>query len=104
MVISGPCSIHDEKAALEYAERFARLTKELDDKLFPIMRVYFEKPMTTIGWKGLINDPDLNGSCDINKGMAIARSIVVNLVENGVGTGTEWLDMCTPEVTLAFGF
>ena len=72
MVISGPCSIHDEKAAFEYAERFAKLSKEIDDKIFPVMRVYFEKPRTTVGWKGLINDPHMDGSYDINKGLQTA--------------------------------
>ncbi len=97
MVISGPCSIHDEKAALEYAERFARLTKELDDKLFPIMRVYFEKPRTTIGWKGLINDPHLDGSYDINTGLEKARKILLRILEMGLPTATEFLDPFIPQ-------
>jgi len=101
--VVGPCSLHDKDLAIAYGKKLKSMVDEFENDLLVIMRVYFEKPRTTIGWKGLINDPDLNGSCDINKGMAIARSIVVNLVENGVGTGTEWLDMCTPEY-LADGF
>ncbi len=97
MVISGPCSIHDEKAALEYAERFAKLNRELDDKLFPIMRVYFEKPRTTIGWKGLINDPHLDGSYDINTGLEKARKILLRILEMGLPTATEFLDPFIPQ-------
>lgn len=101
--VVGPCSIHDKDVAIEYGQRLKEMIDEFKNELVVIMRVYFEKPRTTVGWKGLINDPDLNGTFDINKGMTLARSIVMTLVENGVGTGTEWLDMCTPEY-LADGF
>jgi 3-deoxy-7-phosphoheptulonate synthase len=101
--VVGPCSIHDRDVAIAYGQRLKEMVDEFQNELLVIMRVYFEKPRTTVGWKGLINDPDLNGTFDINKGMALARSIVVDLVEHGVGTGTEWLDMCTPEY-LADGF
>lgn len=101
--VVGPCSIHDKEVALAYGQQLKQMVDEFKNELVIIMRVYFEKPRTTIGWKGLINDPDLNGTFDINKGMTLARSIVMTLVESGVGTGTEWLDMCTPEY-LADGF
>ena len=81
MVVVGPCSIHDPKAAIEYAERLAKLAKQVSDQLFLIMRVYFEKPRTTIGWKGLINDPDMNGSHLISKGLGIARSLLCKMTE-----------------------
>ena len=76
MVVVGPCSIHDPKAALEYAERLAKLSRQVSDQLFLIMRVYFEKPRTTVGWKGLINDPDMNGTHLISKGLGIARGLL----------------------------
>lgn len=101
--VVGPCSIHDKDVAIAYGQRLKEMIDEFKNELVVIMRVYFEKPRTTVGWKGLINDPDLDGTFDINKGMTLARSIVMTLVENGVGTGTEWLDMCTPEY-LADGF
>jgi len=101
--IVGPCSIHDEDIAIAYGQELKKLVDEFESELLVVMRVYFEKPRTTVGWKGLISDPDLNGTFDMNKGLQVARSIVVNLVENGVGTATEWLDMCTPEY-LADGF
>ena len=88
LAIVGPCSIHDPKAAHEYAERLAAVKKELDDRLVIVMRVYFEKPRTTIGWKGLINDPDLDGQFNIRKGMFMARK---------VPAATEWLDPITPQ-------
>ena len=97
MVVVGPCSIHDPKAALEYAERLARLAGELSDQLFLIMRVYFEKPRTTIGWKGLINDPDMNGSHQISKGLGIARSLLCSMTELKLPVATEMLDPITPE-------
>ena len=97
MVVVGPCSIHDPKAALEYAERLARLTEELSDQLFMIMRVYFEKPRTTIGWKGLINDPDMNGTHQISKGLGIARSLLCTMTEMKLPVATEMLDPITPE-------
>src|SRR5207237_1328411 len=79
LVIVGPCSIHDTKAAFEYAEKLAQLREELKDKLCIVMRVYFEKPRTTVGWKGLINDPHLDGSCDINTGLRIARKLLLDI-------------------------
>lgn len=97
MVVVGPCSIHDPKAAIEYAERLARLSAELSDQLFIIMRVYFEKPRTTIGWKGLINDPDMNGTHQISKGLGIARYLLCAINEMGLPVATEMLDPITPE-------
>ncbi|HEX5790393.1 MAG TPA: 3-deoxy-7-phosphoheptulonate synthase, partial [Luteolibacter sp.] len=97
MVVVGPCSIHDPKAALDYAERLARLADELSDQLFIIMRVYFEKPRTTVGWKGLINDPHLDNSFDINHGLRVARKLLLDLLETGMPTGTEFLDTISPQ-------
>src|SRR5690606_39018985 len=79
LVVVGPCSIHDEAAALDYAQRLASLAEEVKNELFIIMRVYFEKPRTTIGWKGLINDPRMDGTFDIAEGLARARSLLVKL-------------------------
>ncbi|MDN6017615.1 MAG: 3-deoxy-7-phosphoheptulonate synthase, partial [Bifidobacterium mongoliense] len=86
LVIVGPCSVHDPRAALEYAKRLLALRDELDDELLIVMRVYFEKPRTTIGWKGLINDPDLDGHADIRKGMWMARKILTDIVSAGLPT------------------
>ena len=97
LVIVGPCSIHDTKAALEYAEKLQAARKKLDKELFIVMRVYFEKPRTTVGWKGLINDPDLDDSFQINKGLRIARKLLLDLSEKGIPTGTEFLDLITPQ-------
>lgn len=97
LVIVGPCSVHDPRAALEYAKRLLALRDELDDELLIVMRVYFEKPRTTIGWKGLINDPDLDGHADIRKGMWMARKILTDIVSAGLPTATEWLDPITPQ-------
>jgi 3-deoxy-7-phosphoheptulonate synthase len=97
LVIVGPCSIHDPKAALEYAHRLVVERDRLKDRLEIVMRVYFEKPRTTVGWKGLINDPDLDGSFDINKGLRIARQMLVEINEMGMPAGTEFLDMITPQ-------
>ena len=97
MVVIGPCSIHDPKAALEYAERLAALNEELRDQLMIIMRVYFEKPRTTVGWKGLINDPDLNGTHQISKGLGIARNLMLNITAMGLPVATEMLDPITPQ-------
>ena len=97
LVISGPCSIHDTRAAMEYAERLKRLKDELNDNLLIVMRVYFEKPRTTVGWKGLINDPDLDGSFHINKGLKLARQLLLDLNEMGMPAGTEYLDIITPQ-------
>jgi 3-deoxy-7-phosphoheptulonate synthase len=97
MVVVGPCSIHDPKAALEYAERLARLNEELKDQLLLVMRVYFEKPRTTIGWKGLINDPDLDESHQISKGLGIARRLMLDITDRGLPVATEMLDPITPQ-------
>jgi 3-deoxy-7-phosphoheptulonate synthase len=97
MVVVGPCSIHDPKAAMEYAERLAALSAELSDQLFLVMRVYFEKPRTTIGWKGLINDPEMNGSHLISKGLGIARGLLCAITELKLPVATETLDPITPE-------
>jgi 3-deoxy-7-phosphoheptulonate synthase len=97
MVVVGPCSIHDPKAAIDYAERLARLAREVSDQLFLVMRVYFEKPRTTIGWKGLINDPDMDGSHLISKGLGIARALLCRITEMKLPVATEMLDPITPE-------
>jgi 3-deoxy-7-phosphoheptulonate synthase len=97
LVIIGPCSIHDPTAALEYADRLQEAASELKDQLHIVMRVYFEKPRTTVGWKGLINDPNLNDSFDINHGLRIARTLLLNIAERGLGTATEYLDPITPQ-------
>ena len=97
LVIVGPCSIHDPKAAHEYATKLAAVNKELSDRLLIVMRVYFEKPRTTIGWKGLINDPDLDGRFDIRKGMWLARKVLTDVLSLGLPTATEWLDPITPQ-------
>jgi 3-deoxy-7-phosphoheptulonate synthase len=89
--------VHDPQAALEYAERLASLREELADQLEIVMRVYFEKPRTTVGWKGLINDPDLDGSFDINKGLRLARNVLSAVNNLGLPAGTEFLDMTTPQ-------
>ncbi|MDH5355749.1 MAG: 3-deoxy-7-phosphoheptulonate synthase, partial [Gammaproteobacteria bacterium] len=97
VVIIGPCSIHDTKAALEYANRLKPLMDELKDDLLIVMRVYFEKPRTTVGWKGLINDPDLDNSFHINKGLRMARELLLNLSEMGIPAGHEYLDLISPQ-------
>ncbi|MBW4657248.1 MAG: 3-deoxy-7-phosphoheptulonate synthase [Drouetiella hepatica Uher 2000/2452] len=97
LVIVGPCSIHDINAALEYGEKLAALRAELADDLEIVMRVYFEKPRTTIGWKGLINDPHLDGSYDINTGLRLARKLLVSLSEMGLPAATELLDPIIPQ-------
>lgn len=97
MVVVGPCSIHDPDAAREYAGRLKKLKDELQDDLLIVMRVYFEKPRTTVGWKGLINDPDLDGGFHINKGLRLARQLLLDLNEMGVPAGTEFLDIITPQ-------
>jgi 3-deoxy-7-phosphoheptulonate synthase len=97
MVVVGPCSIHDPKAAIDYAERLARLAKQVSDQLLIIMRVYFEKPRTTIGWKGVINDPDMNGTHLISKGLGVARSLLCRMTELKLPVATEMLDPITPE-------
>jgi len=97
LVIIGPCSVHDTKSAIEYAEKLAVVREQMADDLLIVMRVYFEKPRTTVGWKGLINDPHLNGSFDINGGLKVARGLLKDVVELGLGTGTEYLDPITPQ-------
>ncbi len=97
LVIIGPCSIHDPKAALEYAERLLPLRKKYDKELLIVMRVYFEKPRTTVGWKGLINDPHLDGTFDINFGLRQARKLLLTLNDMGMPASTEFLDMITPQ-------
>ena len=95
LVVVGPCSIHDPQAALEYAQLLRDARQEHSDSLEIVMRVYFEKPRTTIGWKGLINDPDLNQSFDVNKGLGIARRLLLEINELGVPAGCEFLDAVT---------
>jgi 3-deoxy-7-phosphoheptulonate synthase len=97
LVIVGPCSIHDPDAALEYAGRLAEVRERLQDDLLVVMRVYFEKPRTTVGWKGLINDPDLDGSFHINKGLRLARKLLLDINDMGVPAATEYLDLLTPQ-------
>ena len=97
LVVVGPCSVHDPKAALDYARRLSALKGELDGELLIVMRVYFEKPRTTIGWKGLINDPDLDGQFNIRKGMFMARKVLTDVLGLGLPAATEWLDPITPQ-------
>jgi 3-deoxy-7-phosphoheptulonate synthase len=97
MVVVGPCSIHDPKAAMEYARRLAVLAKEVEDHIFVVMRVYFEKPRTTIGWKGMINDPDLDGSHRISKGLGVARRLFCAITALGLPIASEMLDPITPQ-------
>jgi 3-deoxy-7-phosphoheptulonate synthase len=96
-VVIGPCSIHDVSAALEYADRLKRERTRFGGELELIMRVYFEKPRTTVGWKGLINDPDLDGSFRINEGLRLARGLLVDINELGLPAGCEFLDIITPQ-------
>ncbi len=97
IVIIGPCSIHDVKAAREYALHIKTAREKLEKDLLIIMRVYFEKPRTTVGWKGLINDPDLDDSFEINKGLGMARDLLVSVNEMGIPTATEFLDLISPQ-------
>ena len=97
LVVVGPCSIHDTKAALEYAGLLKHAMEELSGELRIVMRVYFEKPRTTVGWKGLVNDPNLDGSYKINDGLRVARRLLLDLNEMGVPAGTEFLDMIIPQ-------
>ena len=89
MVITGPCSIHDPKAALDYAQRLAELSEHISETIFPVMRVYFEKPRTVVGWKGYINDPDMNNSFNMAKGMLKARELMIKINEMGLAVATE---------------
>lgn len=97
LVIIGPCSIHDPLAALEYAQRLRTMREELGQDLLIVMRMYFEKPRTTVGWKGLINDPDLDDSYHINKGLRLARKVLLDINNLGVPAATEYLDLVTPQ-------
>ena len=97
LVVVGPCSIHDTAGALEYARRLAALNREINDRIFVVMRVYFEKPRTTVGWKGLINDPHMDGSCDIEEGLLIARKLLLDINDMGLAAATEFLDPIVPQ-------
>ncbi|GBF51096.1 phospho-2-dehydro-3-deoxyheptonate aldolase [Leptospira ryugenii] len=97
LVVVGPCSVHDTKAVMEYASKLRPYIDSLKNELLIVMRVYFEKPRTTVGWKGLINDPDLDGSFHINKGLATARKLLLDLNNMGVPCGTEFLDVISPQ-------
>lgn len=97
LAIVGPCSIHDPEAAVDYAAKLKSVAAEIEKDVFVIMRVYFEKPRTTVGWKGLINDPNLDDSFDINQGLRIARGLLVDLANMGVPAGTEFLDTISPQ-------
>lgn len=97
LVIIGPCSVHDPVAARDYAERLKKLKDELKDNLLIVMRVYFEKPRTTVGWKGLINDPELDGSFNINKGLRMARQLLLDVNNLGLPAGSEFLDLISPQ-------
>ncbi|EQA10251.1 3-deoxy-7-phosphoheptulonate synthase [Glaesserella parasuis] len=97
LIVIGPCSIHDPVSALEYAKKLKVLANKVSDKLYIVMRVYFEKPRTTVGWKGLINDPNLNGTFDVEKGLRIARKLLLDLAELGLPLATEALDPISPQ-------
>lgn len=97
LVIIGPCSIHNPEAALEYASRLKAVREELAEDLMIVMRVYFEKPRTTVGWKGLINDPNLDGTFEINKGIRLARKLLLDINNMGIPAATEFLDLITPQ-------
>ncbi len=96
LVVVGPCSVHDPQAALEYAERLRAAADRFDDELLIVMRVYFEKPRSTVGWKGLLNDPNLDGSNDVNAGMRIGRQLLLAVTGLGLPVACEWLDPITP--------
>lgn len=102
LVVIGPCSIHDPKAAIEYGERLVKLREKYKDSLEVVMRVYFEKPRTTVGWKGLINDPYLDGSFQLNDGLRIGRKLLLDLNDMGLPTAGEFLDMITPQYMADF--
>ncbi|MES9859164.1 MAG: 3-deoxy-7-phosphoheptulonate synthase [Sedimenticola sp.] len=97
VIIVGPCSVHDPAAARDYAEKLNRVKEELKDDLMIVMRVYFEKPRTTVGWKGLINDPDLDGTFHINQGLYLARRLLLDVNSMGLPAGTEFLDLISPQ-------
>jgi 3-deoxy-7-phosphoheptulonate synthase len=92
LVVVGPCSVHDPDAAVDYAEQLARLAGDVSERLFCVMRVYFEKPRTVVGWKGLINDPGLDGTYQINRGLRLARKLLLDVADRGLPAGTEFLD------------
>jgi len=97
LVIAGPCSVHDPAAALDYAGRLAALRDRYCDDLLVVMRVYFEKPRTVTGWKGLINDPEMDGGHDVHRGLYVARQLLLDIVTLGLPVGCEWLDLVTPQ-------
>lgn len=97
LCVIGPCSIHDKKGAIEYAKRLKKISEKSSESLFIVMRTYFEKPRTTVGWKGLINDPDLNGTFDVNKGLYMARDILYEINKIGLPCSYEILDSITPQ-------
>ena len=97
IVVVGPCSIHDPEAAIDYAKKLLKLSKQIESQIYIVMRVYFEKPRTTTGWKGLINDPDMNDSFDVEKGIKIARKLLIKINEMGMPAGTEALDPISPQ-------
>jgi len=99
LVVIGPCSIHDPKAALDYAQRLAALADQVKDRYFIVMRVYFEKPRTTIGWKGFINDPHLDDTCDMEYGLHAARQLMLDIIKLGLPIATEFLDPIVPQYT-----
>lgn len=99
VVITGPCSIHDPKAALEYAQKLAKVREKVRDKMIVVMRVYFEKPRTTVGWKGLVNDPHLNNTYDVAHGLKLGREILIAINNLGVPCATEFLDPIVPQYT-----
>jgi 3-deoxy-7-phosphoheptulonate synthase len=99
LVVVGPCSIHDPASALDYAKRLSVLSRELAHRYLIVMRVYFEKPRTTIGWKGFINDPNLDESCDVAKGLTLARKLLLDILDLGLPAGTEFLDPIVPQYT-----
>ncbi|MGK0441282.1 MAG: 3-deoxy-7-phosphoheptulonate synthase [Pseudohongiellaceae bacterium] len=97
VVVVGPCSIHDPEAAIEYAQHLKAVMSQYQDELIIVMRTYFEKPRTTVGWKGLINDPEIDGSFNINHGLKIARQLLINIADMGIPTGCEFLDTISPQ-------
>src|SRR5262249_33830084 len=103
MAVVGPCSVHDPKAALEYATRLSAAARALSEHVLLVMRVYFEKPRTTTGWKGLINDPHLDGSHDMATGLRLARKLLLDLAEGGLPAATEMLDPITPQYLADLG-
>lgn len=104
LVIVGPCSIHDPEAAIEYARLLFEVKERLKDDLVIVMRAYLEKPRTTVGWKGLINDPDIDESFHINKGLKVSRELFVKLTELGMPIGSEMLDTVSPQVWRFYHF